>query len=341
MAGLKRKRRSDLRPAKFSATNSLIQWTRPPYKGTNDSGLKVLCNKGRFTADHTTVEEAALDDQILRIPLYRLNLDDFRKKYELWLKQQKSIGSKYRKNKAQVKRRGKSKESISTKKQTKGKSIEKQKVNQFKLEAPRRNNAVKRNIKIKMFSKPKVALSPKQVKALTKAKNAQLQVRNGKINDPKQAKLRKHTKTKPESSKRKNNTAKKRINRKPSMMNEGMYYLKIRNNRHISDLEHDLFNFKFSELVTQVKDVKLPSPTWKIKVMVKKGKVTSIIFTNKLELERSVSFYADKDNYKIVINNKPAALLGSPGLLNDLEDTEILLDIIQNIDPCSSIILYK
>nr|CAH7718146.1 unnamed protein product [Callosobruchus chinensis] len=45
-----------------------------------------------------------------------------------------------------------------------------------------------------MFSKPKVALSPKQVKALTKAKNAQLQVRNGKINDPKQAKLRKHTK---------------------------------------------------------------------------------------------------------------------------------------------------
>nr|CAH7728795.1 unnamed protein product [Callosobruchus chinensis] len=192
-----------------------------------------------------------------------------------------------------------------------------------------------------MFSKPKVALSPKQVKALTKAKNAQLQVRNGKINDPKQAKLRKHTKTKPESSKRKNNTAKKRINRKPSMMNEGMYYLKIRNNQHISDLEHDLFNFKFSELVTQVKDVKLPSPTWKIKVMVKKGKVTSIIFTNKLELERSVSFYADKDNYKIVINNKPAALLGSPGLLNDLEDTEILLDIIQNIDPCSSIILYK
>nr|CAH7718147.1 unnamed protein product [Callosobruchus chinensis] len=75
MAGLKRKRRSDLGPAKFSARNSLIQWTTPPYKDTNDSGLNVLCKKGRFTADHTTVEEAALDDQILRIPLYRLNLN--------------------------------------------------------------------------------------------------------------------------------------------------------------------------------------------------------------------------------------------------------------------------
>ncbi|VEN40027.1 unnamed protein product [Callosobruchus maculatus] len=345
MTGLKRKRRNDLGPAKYSARNSLIQWTRPAYKGTNGSGLKVLCKKGSFTADNTTVEEAALDDQVVRIPLYRLNLNDFRKKYEVWLREQKSIESKNRTevNKPQVKSRGKSKEST-YKKTTERKSIERQKVNQHKLDRPGTHNAVKRNLKIKMFSKPKIASSLKQVKTLTKKKNVQSHARNGKINNPKDDKITKHdSKRKPsyESRKRKNNSAKKPVSRNCSIMNEAMYYLKIRNNGHISDLEHDLFNFKFSELVTQVKDVKLPSPTWKIKVMVKKGKVTSIIFTNKLELERSVSFYADKDTYKMVINNKPVALLGSPGLLNDLEDTEILLDIIQNIDPHNSMILYK
>ncbi|CAH1975923.1 unnamed protein product [Acanthoscelides obtectus] len=76
MTGVKRKLRNDWSARNCPTKNSLIEWTRPVYKGTNGSGL-VLCKQGSFTADRTTVVEAAVDDQVVRIPLYRHNLNGF------------------------------------------------------------------------------------------------------------------------------------------------------------------------------------------------------------------------------------------------------------------------
>ncbi|CAH1975922.1 unnamed protein product [Acanthoscelides obtectus] len=353
MTGVKRKLRNDWSARNCPTKNSLIEWTRPVYKGTNGSGL-VLCKQGSFTADRTTVVEAAVDDQVVRIPLYRHNLNDFKAKYEHWLKRQASVGNKSR-TVSNSQGQGKSKESTLSRqrgrppktanKLTADKLTARQRTNQLKLDRSARNNAVKRNIRVKIPFKPLTSKTPKQVKPLPKVKNAQTHVKNGKIHNKKVDKSMKKSKLK-QSSKLKSKTSVKKLNPKNKTspyrtMNKPRYCLQMNNNYHESDSQRDIYSFKFTELVKQVKDVKLPSPTWKIKVMVKKGKITTVIFTNKLALERSVSFHADNDAYRTVINNKPAVLLGSPGFLNDLEDTEILLDILQHIDPNSSTILYK
>lgn len=116
------------------------------------------------------------------------------------------------------------------------------------------------------------------------------------------------------------------------------YYLKTPTYRHPCDGK---LKYKFQTLVTDMRTLKLPSPTWKIKVIVRQNNVSGVTVTNKAELERSLSFYADRNDYCIKIDNKFAYLLGSPGELCSKNDIEILLDIIEGIDPKNPMILFK
>lgn len=116
------------------------------------------------------------------------------------------------------------------------------------------------------------------------------------------------------------------------------YYLKFKREKAISE---GRLNYQFQKLVTDVKNMNLPSPTWKIKVIIKQNKISAITFTNKQELERSVTFSSEIDKYKLQIHSKPAVLLGSPQTIETPEDIEILLDIVETIDSSSPIILYR
>lgn len=100
-------------------------------------------------------------------------------------------------------------------------------------------------------------------------------------------------------------------------------------------------NYKFHQLVNDVKNMQLPTPLWKIKVIIRHNKIAAIIFTNKAELERSLSFNSDDEKYHIVIDNKPAFLLGSPGKVNSCNEIEVLLSIMENIEKDSYMIMYK
>lgn len=118
----------------------------------------------------------------------------------------------------------------------------------------------------------------------------------------------------------------------------GIYYLKFKREKSFS-VGH--FNYKFQQLVTDVKNMNLPSGAWKIKVIIRQNKISAITFTNKQELERSVTFSLETDYYKLLVDNKLAHLLGSPETIDTPEDIEILLDILEHIDSSSPIILYR
>lgn len=118
----------------------------------------------------------------------------------------------------------------------------------------------------------------------------------------------------------------------------GIYYLKFKREKGFSE---GRFNYKFQQLVTDVKNMNLPSVAWKIKVIIRQNKISAITFTNKQELERSVTFSLETDHYKLMIDNKRAHLLGSPTTIDTPGDIEILLDILEHIESSSPIILYR
>ncbi|XP_050300097.1 uncharacterized protein LOC126738699 isoform X2 [Anthonomus grandis grandis] len=119
---------------------------------------------------------------------------------------------------------------------------------------------------------------------------------------------------------------------------EPTYFLKMAPIKHPEDGK---LKYSFDTLVKDIKNMKLPSPTWKIKVVVKSNKIASIIFTNKCVLERTVHFSAKSDYFQIVIENKSAILLGSPSEVCNVEDIEILLNIIHTINANNPMIYYK
>lgn len=118
----------------------------------------------------------------------------------------------------------------------------------------------------------------------------------------------------------------------------GVYYLKFKKE---SAIPEGRLNFKFEKLITDVKNIKLPSDMWKIKVIIKQNKISAITFTNKQELERSVTFSLRTDRYKLLINNKVSHLLASPETIDTSEDIEVLLEIIEHLDAESPIIFYR
>ncbi|CAG9865528.1 unnamed protein product [Phyllotreta striolata] len=128
------------------------------------------------------------------------------------------------------------------------------------------------------------------------------------------------------------------IKKLKAKQNGKIYYLKQVPYKSISEGK---LNYKFHQLVNDVKNMQLPTPLWKIKVIIRHNKIAAIIFTNKAELERSLSFNSDDDKYHIIIDNKPALLLGSPGRVNSCNEIEVLLNIMENIDKNNSMIMYK
>lgn len=116
------------------------------------------------------------------------------------------------------------------------------------------------------------------------------------------------------------------------------YYLKFQRDKTISE---GRLNYPFQKLVTDVKNLNLPSATWKIKVIIKQNKISAITFTNKQELERSVTFSSEIAAYKLKIDNKLACLLGSPETIDTPMDIEILLDIVESLDSSSPVIFYR
>uniref|UniRef100_A0A6P7H1E4 Uncharacterized protein LOC114349160 n=1 Tax=Diabrotica virgifera virgifera TaxID=50390 RepID=A0A6P7H1E4_DIAVI len=116
-----------------------------------------------------------------------------------------------------------------------------------------------------------------------------------------------------------------------------IFYLKVAKSAAVGEGK---LNYKFHQLVNDVKNMQLPTPSWKIKVIIRHNKIASIIFTNKAELERSVCFNSDDDKYHLVINNKPALLLGSPGKVDSCNDIEVLLSIVDTIQHDSSMIMF-
>lgn len=124
----------------------------------------------------------------------------------------------------------------------------------------------------------------------------------------------------------------------PNMVESATFYLQFTGEKPIPEGK---FNYKFQKLISDVKNMTLPSATWKIKVIIKQNKISAITFTNKQELERSVTFSSEAENYGVVIDKKTAHLLGSPETIDSPEDIEILLDIIEHLDSASPVILYR
>ncbi|CAH0560329.1 unnamed protein product [Brassicogethes aeneus] len=116
------------------------------------------------------------------------------------------------------------------------------------------------------------------------------------------------------------------------------YYL---NMPKMVECQEGMLNYDFNKLVKDVKTMKLPAPEWRIKIMVKKKAITGIVFTDKKELERCVTFSLKSANYKIMIDNKPVLLMGAPITINSVAELEVLLDIVASIPCDDQMLMYK
>ncbi|XP_045481059.1 uncharacterized protein LOC123685415 [Harmonia axyridis] len=98
--------------------------------------------------------------------------------------------------------------------------------------------------------------------------------------------------------------------------------------------------YQFDNLVAEVKHMKLPNPNWKIKIMVHKQEMVSVSFTKKLVPEKVVTVNAKSLVCDITIDAKKIVLLGSPIFIHSIKDLEIMLDIVDDIEPNSPMINY-
>ncbi|KAK9875819.1 hypothetical protein WA026_009606 [Henosepilachna vigintioctopunctata] len=98
--------------------------------------------------------------------------------------------------------------------------------------------------------------------------------------------------------------------------------------------------YQFENLVSEVKHMKLPSSEWKIKIMVHKQEMVSVSFNKKQTPEKSVSVNAKSSVCDIFINSKKLILMGSPIYIYSIKDLEVLLDIVNDVDPESSLVQY-
>ncbi|XP_044749144.1 uncharacterized protein LOC123309908 [Coccinella septempunctata] len=98
--------------------------------------------------------------------------------------------------------------------------------------------------------------------------------------------------------------------------------------------------YQFENLVAEVKHMKLPNPDWKIKIMVHKQEMVSVSFTKKLSPEKVVTVNAKSLVCEITIDGKKVVLLGSPLYIHSIKDLEIMLDIVNDVEPNSPMISY-
>ncbi|KAJ8927094.1 hypothetical protein NQ314_020366 [Rhamnusium bicolor] len=340
------------------------------FNGTNGSGLAIFQKYGSFTSDNVTLKEAAINNTVLRIHLFREDLNDLKRRYKLVqdlnsnkrkreIQQVSSFGRQLKKKRylydydrtlssssAEIRNYRQSPNVDSDSEESENNSfvnISKAAIAQMKIKSEiegkrhsrievkpatvrysfENNKTLNRAIKKNDRDKIKVKFFPRTSTPMRS-------IINGTI-----------TKVKPDESLQLHREilfVKQYKNAHPSQKPDQKYYLRFPYHRYHDD---GRLSYAFQKLVTDVKHMKLPAPSWKIKVIIRQGKISAITFTNKLELERCISFSVNSDRYRITIDNRPALLLGSPDSVNNARELEILLDIVQNIDSGNPMIFYK
>ncbi|XP_030767795.1 uncharacterized protein LOC115891483 [Sitophilus oryzae] len=306
--------------------------------GPSNSIVTLVKRFGNHGACNVVLDEFSLNNQILRVPLPKVDLQSL---------SSRQVALRFRLQKTETKR-NKSNSIVSRF----GRKLKKRELefnNSSKLrESPRnsilsqKNSIITRRSSLAQETKsletprpsPKRSDLNRNIGKYSKFFNKQQTPQNSKIYKPKMevAKpiLRQYERKSLPSSK-----SQFIIKYTPS---ESTYYLKFGMVKHPQDGK---LKYSFDALVKDIKNMKLPSPTWKIKVVVRSNKISSIIFTNKCVLERTVTFNAKSEYYLVVIENKPAILLGSPGMVVCIEDIEILLNIMHTINAKNPMIYYK
>ncbi|XP_072382651.1 uncharacterized protein [Diabrotica undecimpunctata] len=303
------KLRKDKRQKVASKRFDVKSWdlTIPKKKRVQKPSIK----KGKFTVKNVTLKEVAVDNKLLRIPLHRSSLEGFGTIKAV--KNQKKTKPKDKNSLSEVKKLNSEKHNSALRSQN---TINKSGQKPIKINPLNKTKSFPNSIRSKKSSLKldknsfKINLPIQQ-----KENNKAMVVSNGKV-----------TKCNPEEYFMKKLKTKHKI-----------FYLKVAKSPPAGEGK---LNYKFHQLVNDVKNMQLPTPSWKIKVIIRHNKIASIIFTNKAELERSVCFNSDDDKYHIVINNKPALLLGSPGKVDSCNDIEVLLSIVDTIQQDSSMIMF-
>lgn len=294
--------------------------------GPRNSVISVVKRFGKYEADNVEVEEYSLNNQILRIPLPRVALQNLSpRQVALKFKSQRTE-KKRKKNNVVVSRFGRRLK----KKQLNIQTLTKSTTNKKISGTPVSTRSLDKNKNKTKLVQPenKNRLAPQSLKPV-KSEIGKFVSKRMDVDKP--------------TTYQEVDQHKSKILRKPHFIikyvpSEPTYFLKMSPLKHPQD---GLLKYSFDSLVKDIKNMKLPSPTWKIKVVVKSNKIASIIFTNKCVLERTVTFNAKSEFFEVVIENRPAILLGSPGTVSCIEDIEILLNIIHTISAKNDMVYYK
>lgn len=100
-------------------------------------------------------------------------------------------------------------------------------------------------------------------------------------------------------------------------------------------------SISFEDLHKNVRAVKLPTKNWKIKMfMTENKKPLKIVFTNKDENERCVSFSYCSEGFVITFSGYTVSLLGAPKFVTSVDDISILLSIVDKISVIDPVLEY-
>ncbi|XP_044751591.1 uncharacterized protein LOC123311602 [Coccinella septempunctata] len=98
--------------------------------------------------------------------------------------------------------------------------------------------------------------------------------------------------------------------------------------------------YQFGKLVEEVKYMKLPNSEWRIIIIVQNQKMVSVSFLKKPYPEKVVTINGKSSVCDIIIDRKNIVLLGSPVYIYSIEDLEIMLDIVNELEPNDPIVGY-
>lgn len=329
---------------------------------SNGTAINLALRTGTFKSCEVTLSETSVNDKLLRVPLSRYNFNGKLKQFLLNVYINSMLAAlKQTTLKEATSSYGRSLKRKRSSPLTSNHVVrppKKLKVNGSTVTENIRHLTNATNNKSLNTSKtPQKNIDKSIVSSKTVQKQKELkenQVFKSPSIEKSKFKIRLNAKSKKESSKDAKTTTKQISKRLHDILSKNVNQGEIRNGiDDICDVRFYLkfkeeknpsggsFNYKFQKLVTDVKNMNLPTVTWKIKVIIRQNKISAISFTNKQTLERSVTFASETERYRIVIDNKSALLLGSPKTIDSPEDIEILLDILENIDANSPVILFR
>lgn len=246
----------------------------------------------------------------------------------------KTIRSNFRRNKNQEKAK-----SISHK--NKGKSRITKNNTREKIHS---SNKYKQNLKINKTKKIEKVNNNKY----NKEKPSRIRIKIKEKHDNNRHNKRTKTKTiansqipKTSDSRNKKSQPTKQIVQKTEATQEYVYYTLLMYDIQETNQTTTKTRIRFEKLLKLVQEIKLPSPQWKIKVVVKQHTIGHIAFSNKAKCERCVHFYRHTGEYQITFGGIKVVLIGIPQVLSTLYQLNILLDIVHNICENDPILEYS